>query len=138
MSKTIYGRVGLKTGVESFHRCGIKFTRAWQKLEVDAATAKRLDEEQMLEVVSDEPADYAEPDAAGATATGNATPVVPTSATERLAAITAAIAKLDKDDAALFTTAGVPAVPAISAVLGWNVSAAERTQAWDELNKASA
>lgn len=134
--KTIYGRVGLKTGVESFHRCGIKFTRAWQKLEVDVATAKRLNEEQMLEVVSDEPADYAAADSVAAK--GGDTPVAPTSATERLAAITAAIAKLDKADATLFTTAGVPTVPAISAVLGWNVSAAERTQAWDELNKASA
>lgn len=61
---TIYVRVAHKT-TEVFHRCGYRFTRAWRKLDdVDAATLRRLNEEQMLEVSETEP-DGFEPTAAG-------------------------------------------------------------------------
>lgn len=53
--KTIYVRIA-KKGVETFHRCGEKFTGAWRLLEgVDDATLQRLREEQMLEVSDTKP-----------------------------------------------------------------------------------
>jgi hypothetical protein len=48
---------------------------------------------------------------------------------ERLDAITAAIAELDPDNEEHFTRAGKPEVRALSAVLGWPVTAAERDEA---------
>lgn len=57
--KTLYVRIKPKTGADAFFRCGMKFTKVWQKLnDVDNATAKRLEEEQMLQVSKDEPADF--------------------------------------------------------------------------------
>ena len=52
---TRYVRVLPKTGVQSFFRCGMAFTPAWSEVEVDDATAKRLDQEQMLEVSLEKP-----------------------------------------------------------------------------------
>lgn len=128
----IYVRVGQKTGSQKFYRCGIEFTRDWQKLtDVDAATKKRLKEEQMLEVSDDTPADYAEPAAAGSTAS-----VVPTDPAERAAAIKDAIGKLDASDAALWTGTGMPKVPAIAAVTGWDVTQQERDAVWAEIKGA--
>jgi len=128
--KSLFVRVHLKTGSQKFHRCGIAFTREWLRVDdVDAATAKRLKEEQMLDVSETEPADYVDPDAAKKS-------VAPTDPAERLAAIKDAIATLDKADAALWTGTGMPKVPAIAAVTGWEVTQAERDAVWAEINKA--
>lgn len=59
--KTLFVRIGQKTGPEKFFRCGIQFGRAWTRVEVDKATAERLHAEQMLEVTEDQPDDYVEP-----------------------------------------------------------------------------
>lgn len=57
--KTLYVRIKPKTGADGFFRCGTKFTKDWRLLlGVDDATAKRLQEEQMLEVSEDEPSDF--------------------------------------------------------------------------------
>lgn len=53
--KTLYVRVAVKS-VDRFSRAGHTFTRAWRRLtDVDEATARRLAEEQMLEVSEKEP-----------------------------------------------------------------------------------
>lgn len=130
--KKIFVRVQLKSGQEKFFRCGIQFTREWTPVDVDAATEKRLKEEQMLEVSEKEPADYA----AAPAASESGPPVVPTDPAERAAAIKDAIGKLDKDDAALWTGTGMPKVPAIAAVTGFDVTQAERDAVWAEINKA--
>ncbi len=44
-------KVVSKGAAERFFRCGMEFTREWQEVEVDAATARRLHEEQMLDVM---------------------------------------------------------------------------------------
>lgn len=54
----LYVRLQAKAGAKHFYRCGERFTRAWRRLEVDQATAKRLHAEQMLEVSEDEPEGY--------------------------------------------------------------------------------
>lgn len=133
MAKILYVRIHLKTGSQKFHRCGIAFSREWQKVEADDATAKRLQEEQMLEVSEKEPADYA---ATAETAPAGNIPVVPTDPAERAAAIKDAIGKLDKDDAALWTGTGMPKVPAIAAVTGFDVTQAERDAVWAEIKDA--
>ena len=62
--KTLYVRVAVKN-VERFNRAGHTFTRAWLRLtNVDEATARRLAEEQMLEVSEQEPEGF-EPTAEG-------------------------------------------------------------------------
>ena len=132
MEKTLYGRVGLKTGNERFFRCGIAFTREWQKVVVDEATAKRLQEEQMLEVSDTRPEDYAE-EAAAASGSGDSAPTAPA---ERNAAIKDAIGKLNVDNAALWKADGAPNTAAIVAVVGWNVTAAERDAVWAEIQAA--
>ena len=132
--KTLYVRIKPKAGVVKFFRCGIQFTRSWQKLvDLDEATARRLDEEQMLDTSETKPNDYVDPDAA----TGApAAPVVPTDPAERAAAIKDAIAKLAKDDAALWTGTGMPKVPAIAAVTGWEITQQERDAVWTEIKAA--
>ncbi|WP_369952322.1 hypothetical protein [Ralstonia syzygii] len=57
---TLFVRVQPKKSSETFHRCGFKFGKAWREVEVDSATAKRLGEEQMLEVSEERPADMPE------------------------------------------------------------------------------
>jgi hypothetical protein len=59
--KTLFVRIGTKAGPENFFRCGIEFTLAWQRVQVDKATADRLQAEQMLEVSDEQPDDFAEP-----------------------------------------------------------------------------
>lgn len=54
----LYVRVKPKSGAENFFRCGMLFTLVWSLVMVDLATAKRLEEEQMLEVSADTPVDY--------------------------------------------------------------------------------
>lgn len=132
--KKIFVRVQLKSGQEKFFRCGIAFSREWQNVEVDTATAKRLEEEQMLEVSAEVPADYVA-EAAAAPATEN-TPVVPTDPAERAAAIKDAIGELDKADASLWTGTGMPKVPAIAAVTCFDVTQAERDAVWAEIKAA--
>lgn len=51
--KTLLVRVQPRSGQETFFRCGIKFGREWQSVDVDDATAARLEAEQMLEVVEE-------------------------------------------------------------------------------------
>jgi hypothetical protein len=137
---TLFARVHLKTGNEKFFRCGIEFSREWKKLtDVDAATAKRLREEQMLDVVDEQPADYVDPEAkekAEAEAKANSAAIAPTDPAERAAAIKQAIGKLDAADATLWTGTGMPKVPAIAAVTGWEVAQQERDAVWAEINKA--
>lgn len=70
--KKLFVRIGQKAGPEKFYRCGIEFARAWQLVEVDAATAKRLEAEQMLEVSEDQPEDYEAPADTDAQATAEA------------------------------------------------------------------
>lgn len=127
---TIYVRVQPKTGQDKFHRCGIAFTREWQKVDADSATAKRLKEEQMLEVSEDTPADYVDPDAL------TNIPVVPNDPAVRAASIKDAIGKLDKANDALWTNTGMPKVPAIAAVTGWEVTQQERDAVWAEIKGA--
>ena len=141
--KTLYVRIKPKTGAEGFFRCGMKFTKAWQKLDdVDNATAKRLAEEQMLEVQDVKPAELEsdapnEADPSGATsaatssgtsaaASGTGATAAPEDPAERLTAIRAAVAQLDLADAALWTSGGKPKTDAIAAITGWPVTAAER------------
>lgn len=57
--KNMYVRIAAKAGPEQFYRCGERFTTAWRCVTVDAATAKRLHAEQMLDVREDVPEDYA-------------------------------------------------------------------------------
>jgi hypothetical protein len=53
----------------------------------------------------------------------------PTDEGERIEAIRGAIDELDEDDEDAFTAAGKPQVSALQAVLGYDISAAERDQA---------
>lgn len=48
--KTLYVRVQPRSGQETFFRCGMEFSKAWKTVDVDDATAARLQAEQMLEV----------------------------------------------------------------------------------------
>lgn len=131
----LFVRVNLKTQAEAFYRCGMRFDRQWQKVEVDAATAQRLQEEQMLEVEDTQPTDYAEPVVPAAPAAdAPSEPIVPTDPAVRAAAIEAAIASLDKADATLWTGSGAPTVTAIIAVTGWQITAVERDAAWAACN----
>lgn len=59
----LFVRIQKKTGAERFFRAGILFTKDWQQVEVDDATAARLHEEQMLEVTDSEPEGYEAPTA---------------------------------------------------------------------------
>jgi hypothetical protein len=159
--KELYVRVQPKQGVARFFRCGIGFSQAWKKVVVDTATASRLEAEQMLEVSDTKPADYEETeagDSAGNTSTaanGSGTPAAalntgvvaekpdealggkapPDDPAVRLEAIRAAIAQLDKEDAALWTAGGKAKTEAIAAITGWPVSAAERDAALEDGDK---
>lgn len=61
--KKLYVRVQPKKSVTKFFRCGFLFALAWQEVEVDNATAKRLEEEQMLEVSETKPVELEETEA---------------------------------------------------------------------------
>ncbi|WP_306602503.1 hypothetical protein [Azonexus sp.] len=134
--KSIYVRVRPKSGLPSFFRCGMKFSQGWVRVEVDEAAKKRLDQEQMLEVSETKPAAFDDVPAGDSAATstaagsGTGTPAdAPTDPAERLAAIRAAIAGLNKEDATLWTKGGKPTMEAVAAVTGWPVLAAERDAA---------
>ena len=155
--KTLYVRIQKKQGAARFFRCGIEFTKAWKTLyEVDEATAKRLEEEQMLEVSETKPADLeneapneADPSGLSTAVTESGTPAAaptigelaakqtvlpggqppPEDPAIRLEAIRAAVSQLDKEDAALWTAGGKPKTEAIAVITGWPVTAAERDAA---------
>lgn len=137
--KTFFVRVHPKRGVERFFRCGTWFTQAWQKLtDLDDATAKRLRAEQMLEVSADEPEGFAAAMAYTATESAAAPAATHQAAggndaddevAQRLLTIQAAIAQMDRTDESLWTSGGKPKTEAISAAVGWNVSAMERDAA---------
>lgn len=134
MSKqTLHVRIHLKTGAESFYRCGMSFSRDWKQVEVDAATAQRLHEEQMLEVSTTDPtaAVVAVPAPARAIVA-----VEPADQAERLTAIYTAIGGMDKGNETLWKKDGAPTTEALSSVLGWIVTAAERDAAWAEAERA--
>ena len=57
----------------------------------------------------------------------------PEDVAERLEAIKGAIAQLDRENPEHFTKGGKPQVEAIEAVLGWNITAAERDAAWESM-----
>lgn len=131
---TLYARIHPKRGVARFFRCGTAFTQAWLKLEnVDTATAKRLRAEQMLEVTDTEPKDLGEQETAQTTEKSPPAQQSQVATAEeiaqRLQDIRDAVAKLDPADQALWTGSGKPKTEAISAILGWNVSAVERDNA---------
>lgn len=44
-------RIKPRSAAQRFYRCGQEWTKNWREVEVDAATAQRLEEEQMLEVM---------------------------------------------------------------------------------------
>lgn len=133
--KTLYVRVNLKKGIKQFYRCGFSFDKSWLKVDVDKATADRLEEEQMLEVSETKPADLEEtsagdsannsPSVGGSSNTSS----VPEDPAIRLEAIRAAIGKLDKENLELWTAAGKPKTEAISVLTCWPVTAAERDAA---------
>ena len=59
--KTLYVRIAPRKEAERFYRCGIEFGRGWLVVrDLDAATAQRLEEEQMLEVTDTRPAELDE------------------------------------------------------------------------------
>ena len=58
------------------------------------------------------------------------TPETPTDPAEREAAIVAAAADLDLDNTNHYTAAGLPDARALSGLLGWTVTAAERNEAF--------
>lgn len=61
-------------------------------------------------------------------------PTIPTDPEERLAAITTAIGMLDEKDPELWTKYdGVPQVKAIENILGYDISAMERNEAWGRI-----
>jgi hypothetical protein len=57
----------------------------------------------------------------------------PTDPAERLAHITSAIEKMDKDNADLWLRDGKPDIVAISDITGWTITAAERNAAWESM-----
>ncbi|MDH0048611.1 hypothetical protein [Comamonas terrigena] len=131
---TLYARIHPKRGVARFFRCGTAFSQAWLKLEnVDAATAKRLRAEQMLEVTDTEPEGLEEQETAQTTEKSPSSQQSQVATAEeiaqRLQSIREAVAKLDPADQSLWTGSGKPKTEAISAILGWNVSAVERDNA---------
>lgn len=141
MVRKLFVRVQPKSGQKMFFRCGTQFSQAWQEVEVDNATAKRLEEEQMLEVSEKQPMDYEEqvPNAADpagnkplAAVVSGAPAAAPEDPAERYAAIKTAIANLDKADATAWTKGGSPKTEAIEAITGWPVTAAERDAATAE------
>lgn len=146
----LFVRINLKTEAERFFRCGIQFGREWTRVEVDEATAMRLQEEQMLEVLEVDPAAAAALDVpvasetpaapvtadAPAAAAAPVAPVAPADPIERSAAVKSAILQLDAADSKLWTGGGAPTVAAIVAITGWDVSAIERDAVWAEITAA--
>lgn len=121
---TLYARIHPKNGAAHFFRCGVRFGPQWQMLRVDDATARRLRSEQMLQVQDTPPQDAPATPTVGELAAAAADEVA-----QRQAAIGRAIAQLDAQDETLWTGGGKPKTEALSALLGWTVSAIERDAA---------
>ncbi len=62
-------------------------------------------------------------------------PTEPADPAERLALVKAAIEVLDAEDEDLWTKDGRPDLAALSDLLGWRVTGAERDQAWAEISE---
>lgn len=59
MAKTLFVRILPKAGLQKFFRCGMEFSREWTPVnDLDKATVKRLEAEQMLETSWTEPEGY--------------------------------------------------------------------------------
>lgn len=79
--KTLYVRINPNTSAARFFRCGVEFGRDWRPVhDVDAATARRLEEEQMLEVTDTDPEANAARAGDSATAPGPADRTAPPAA----------------------------------------------------------
>lgn len=65
-------------------------------------------------------------------------PSAPTDPAERIEAIAKAIETLDPKDEEHWTGSGKPNVVSLEAILGWDIKAAERDQAWEAHQKAQA
>lgn len=140
--KRLYVRLQPKSGLKTFYRCGIKFSQDWQPVDdVDAATAKRLEAEQMLDVSETRPDELENEapnadDSVGGSSTGSgsdasadASVTKPDDPAEVVLAILAAIGQLNKEDTALWTAGGKAKTEAVAAITGWPVTAAERDAA---------
>ena len=128
----LYVRVAPKVGLEQFYRCAILFTLAWMLVEVDEATAARLNEEQMLETSDTVPEGYAAEVAEAAKPENNL------SDADKVIAIRDAMAGLDKTLESNWTKGGFPHTVALTAVVGFDVRAGERDAIWAVLQKDNA
>ena len=128
----LYVRVAPKVGLEQFYRCAILFTLAWMLVEVDEATAARLNEEQMLETSDTVPESYA------AEVAEAAKPANSLSDAEKVIAIRDAMAGLDKTLESNWTKGGFPHTVALTAIVGFDVRAGERDAIWAVLQKDNA
>jgi hypothetical protein len=154
--QNLYVRVNPKTGLTQFNRCAILFTLVWALVEVDAATADRLREEQMLETSDTQPDGYVPPAeikvivtaesqtpsnaAASDAGAGNNTVIPPPvlSDAEKLAAIKEAMTALDKTVEGNWTKGGLPNATVLTATLGFDVSATQRDEVWAVLQQENA
>ena len=128
----LYVRVAPKVGLEQFYRCAILFTLAWMLVEVDEATAARLNEEQMLDTSDTVPKGYA------AEVAEAAKPANSLSDADKVIAIRDAMAGLDKTLESNWTKGGFPHTVALTAVVGFDVRAGERDAIWAVLQKDNA
>lgn len=128
----LYVRVNPKKGITQFYRCAMLFTIAWLLVEVDAATAARLNEEQMLDTSETVPEGYA------AEVAEAAKPANSLSDAEKVIAITDAMAGLDKTLESNWTKGGFPHTAALTAIVGFDVRAGERDAIWAVLQKDNA
>lgn len=136
--KKLWVRIQVRLAAEKFFRCGMEFTREWPKepIEVDEATAERLEQEQMLEVTDIDPNVAALPadqtsdtPITGVSGAADAK-TAPEDQAERIEAIRAAVSQLDAGNTESWTTSGSPKTEALGAITGWPVSAADRDAAW--------
>ena len=128
----LYVRVAPKVGLEQFYRCAILFTLAWMLVEVDEATAARLNEEQMLDTSDTVPEGYA------AEVAEAAKPANSLSDADKVIAIRDAMAGLDKTLESNWTKGGFPHTVALTAIVGFDVRAGERDAIWAVLQKDNA
>ena len=142
--KKLYVRVQPKQGAERFFRCGIEFRQAWKEVEVDAATAARLEAEQMLEVSEAKPAELenqtpneADPSGHSTTDTDSGTPAAAPTTGDTAAKLNEALVGVLKrpDVVKTFAEQGMATAPRSAAEFGsFMTSEAER---WSALVKSS-
>lgn len=120
----------------SFRRAGLSFTKEAVDLNTEDLSKKQLaalKAEPMLIIEEAEPerksgSNGNDDNKGGGQQNGSADPA------ERMVAVKAAIAKLDKNNAALWTRDGRPNLDALSEAAGFRVTPAERDQALAEIN----